>query len=125
MRHSHVDQRSHKHLTTQSVSDYETSSHETFLNYETPSEAHMTDRSQGVVKFFNESKGYGFCLRDGDVDVFIHANELKRSGVSGIPKPGDVLEFDVVAVDGKGVKGTNIKFADGGNGNGNGNGVGA
>ena len=79
----------------------------------------MTDRSQGVVKFFNEGKGYGFCLRDGDSDVFIHANELKRSGVVHVPKPGDTLEFDVVDVEGKGVKGVNIKFANGG-GNGSG-----
>jgi cold shock protein len=66
-------------------------------------------RVQGTVKFFNSDKGFGFATRDGDRDVFIHANELKRSGVEGPVKEGDQLEFDVVPVDGKGPKAQSIR----------------
>ena len=41
------------------------------------------ERDEGRVKFFNALKGFGFCERTGAPDVFLHANELKRSGVPG------------------------------------------
>lgn len=69
-----------------------------------------TERDRGVVKFFNGEKGFGFCSRaNGKLDVFVHANELKRSGVVGTLEKGDNLEFDVVPVDGKGPKATAIR----------------
>lgn len=69
------------------------------------------ERSQGVVKFFNADKGFGFVKRDGGLsDVFIHANALKRSGIMEGVKTGDKLEFDVLAVDGKGPKADGIKI---------------
>lgn len=70
-----------------------------------------TERSKGVVKFFNIEKGFGFCKRDGELsDVFIHANALKRSGIYDGVKAGDTLEFDVIPVDGKGPKADEIKL---------------
>lgn len=69
-----------------------------------------TERDRGVVKFFNGEKGFGFCSRSGGkLDVFVHANELKRSGVQGSLEKGDSLEFDVVPVDGKGPKAVSIR----------------
>lgn len=63
------------------------------------------ERSQGVVKFFNLEKGFGFIKRDGGLpDVFLHANALKRSGITDGVKEGDKLAFDVVPVEGKGPK---------------------
>lgn len=69
------------------------------------------ERGQGVVKFFDAIKGFGFCKREGGLpDVFVHSNALKRSGIEGGVKQGDTLEFDVEAVTGKGPKASNIKF---------------
>lgn len=37
----------------------------------------------GTVKWFNPTKGYGFIApEDGSSDVFIHINELQKSGLS-------------------------------------------
>ena len=39
----------------------------------------------GKVKFYNENKGFGFLIpADGGKDVFIHANELKQSGMTSL-----------------------------------------
>jgi CspA family cold shock protein len=48
--------------------------------------------SNGTVKFFNESKGYGFITPDnGGKDVFVHANGLNGT----IINEGDKVSFDV------------------------------
>ncbi|MCH9823369.1 cold-shock protein [Salibacteraceae bacterium] len=47
--------------------------------------------SEGTVKFFNDSKGFGFITPDdGGKDVFVHANGL----VDEI-KDGDKVSYDV------------------------------
>ena len=72
----------------------------------------MTERFQGVVKFFDMTKGYGFIRRKkGEDDVFVHINALKKSDLNELSK-GDKVEFDIVAVeDGKGrAKAANIKL---------------
>jgi CspA family cold shock protein len=39
----------------------------------------------GKVKFYNENKGFGFLIpEDGGKDVFVHANELKQSGMTSL-----------------------------------------
>ena len=35
----------------------------------------------GIVKWFSPDKGYGFITQDGGSDVFVHANDVKRSEV--------------------------------------------
>lgn len=55
----------------------------------------MTERLRGIVKFFDPAKGYGFLHRKGQSDVFLHANALRRSGIEGDVKKGDVLEFEL------------------------------
>lgn len=70
-------------------------------------------RCKGTVKFFDMGKGYGFCKQEGTApDVFIHANELKRSGVVGGVKQGDKLEFDLLPVEGKGPKAAKITIVE-------------
>ena len=56
------------------------------------------ERFQGVVKFFNPSKGYGFIRRDGSQDVFVHATELRQSGIMDLTPitTGANVEFSVV-----------------------------
>ena len=47
--------------------------------------------SNGTVKFFNESKGYGFITPDdGSRDIFVHAN-----GLNDTITEGDKVSYDV------------------------------
>ena len=49
----------------------------------------------GTVKFFNESKGYGFIAPEtGGNDAFVHISAVERSGLRGLNE-GDRLEFDI------------------------------
>lgn len=56
-------------------------------------------RSTGTVKWFNDSKGYGFItLDDGKQDVFVHQTAIQGSGFRSLAE-GERVEFDIV--DGK------------------------
>ena len=47
--------------------------------------------SNGTVKFFNESKGFGFIVpEDGSKDIFVHANGLNDNIAEG-----DKVRYDV------------------------------
>ena len=52
-------------------------------------------RIQGAVKWFNESKGFGFIQDDGGEDVFVHFSAITSDGFKTLA-PGDRVEFDVV-----------------------------
>jgi CspA family cold shock protein len=53
-------------------------------------------RTTGKVKWFNESKGFGFITRDdGQKDCFVHYSAIQGSGFRSL-KEGDRVEFDVV-----------------------------
>lgn len=54
----------------------------------------MSERMQGRVKWFNDSKGYGFIARDGGDDVFFHHSELQMPGYKSIEENARV-EFDI------------------------------
>jgi CspA family cold shock protein len=50
---------------------------------------------QGTVKWFNNSKGFGFIERpDGD-DVFVHHTAIQGEGYKSLNE-GDQVEFEVV-----------------------------
>lgn len=49
----------------------------------------------GVVKWFNNAKGYGFLGRDGGEDVFVHYTAIQDEGYKSL-KEGDAVEFDVI-----------------------------
>ena len=57
----------------------------------------------GTVKFYNETKGYGFIEPDGGgKDVFVHATALERSGITSLSEGQKVnYETDVDARSGK------------------------
>ncbi len=49
----------------------------------------------GTVKFFNESKGYGFIQPDdGAKDVFVHISAVERSGLTSL-REGQKVSFEV------------------------------
>lgn len=61
---------------------------------------------QGTVKWFNESKGFGFITRDDGDDVFAHYSAIDGNGFKTLSE-GDKVSFDVVEGD-KGQKAINI-----------------
>lgn len=61
---------------------------------------------QGTVKWFNESKGYGFITKDDGQDVFAHYSAIDGNGFKTLSE-GDIVNFDVVEGD-KGPKAINI-----------------
>jgi CspA family cold shock protein len=49
----------------------------------------------GRVKWFNNSKGYGFIGQDGGADVFVHYSAITGEGYRSLQE-GDTVEFEVV-----------------------------
>ena len=48
----------------------------------------------GVVKFYNTQKGFGFIQpEDGSKDVFVHATALERAGMTSLSE-GQRVSFD-------------------------------
>ena len=56
----------------------------------------MTAREQGVVKWFNDTKGFGFIQRNGGDDVFVHFRAIVDGHRS--LRDGQRVEFSVVKV---------------------------
>lgn len=50
---------------------------------------------QGRVKWFNNTKGYGFIGQDGGSDVFVHYTAITGDGFRSLQE-GDLVEFEIV-----------------------------
>ncbi|MBS8239512.1 cold-shock protein [Marinobacter lipolyticus] len=48
----------------------------------------------GTVKFFNESKGFGFITREGGPDVFVHYSAIQGGGFKTLAE-GQQVDFTV------------------------------
>lgn len=62
------------------------------------SKKHLSPRRhevQGTVKWFNNSKGYGFIGRDDGPDVFVHYSAIVGDGYRTLQE-GDAVEFEIV-----------------------------
>jgi len=65
--------------------------------------------TRGTVKWFNESKGFGFIARDDGDDVFVHHTSISGSGFKTLSE-GQAVTFDVEKT-AKGLRATNVVAA--------------
>jgi len=63
--------------------------------------------ARGKVKWFSESKGYGFIEREDGEDVFVHYSAIEGSGFRVLYE-GQEVEFEVVKGE-KGLQSANVK----------------
>ena len=64
--------------------------------------------SEGIVKWFNDSKGYGFIEKnDGSGDVFVHYSAIQANGFKSLAE-GDRVSFEV-AIAAKGPAAENVR----------------
>lgn len=54
----------------------------------------MSERVTGTVKWFNESKGFGFISQEGGPDVFAHYSAIDGNGFRTLQE-GQQVEFSV------------------------------
>jgi CspA family cold shock protein len=65
-------------------------------------------RISGHVKWYDAKKGFGFIVRTGEKDVFIHSSDLRKSGVENDLAEGEPVSFEL-AQSGKGPKAVNLR----------------
>ncbi|MBV9865816.1 MAG: cold-shock protein [Abitibacteriaceae bacterium] len=64
--------------------------------------------AKGTVKWFNDSKGFGFIEQeDGGADVFVHHSAIEADGYRSLQE-GAKVEFDISKED-KGLRAANVK----------------
>jgi CspA family cold shock protein len=63
--------------------------------------------TQGTVKWFNDSKGFGFITSEDGSDLFVHHSDIKSEGYRSLQE-GARVQFEVVAGQ-KGPRATNVQ----------------
>jgi cold shock protein len=67
-------------------------------------------KRQGRVKWFNDTKGYGFIVVDNTPDIFVHYSAIKMEGFRTL-KEGDIVEFELLHST-KGLQAINVTKVD-------------
>ncbi|MDR4499729.1 MAG: cold-shock protein [Candidatus Scalindua sp.] len=62
--------------------------------------------ASGTVKWFNDSKGYGFISQENGEDVFVHHTAIQGEGFKSLSE-GDKVEFETEK-DQRGYKASNV-----------------
>ena len=63
--------------------------------------------AKGTVKWFNDSKGFGFITSEDGTDVFVHHQDIKAEGFRSLAE-GQAVTFDVTQ-GAKGPKAINVR----------------
>jgi len=63
--------------------------------------------AQGIVKWFNDRKGYGFISQEDGNDVFVHFSSIEATGYKTLSE-GDTVDFDIEESD-RGPEAKNVK----------------
>ncbi|MCP4645162.1 MAG: cold shock domain-containing protein [bacterium] len=71
------------------------------------SEAASGERLRGQVKWFNNQKGYGFIVRDGTPDIFVHYTAIQMEGFRTLQQ-GDEVDFELLQ-GAKGLQAINVQ----------------
>ena len=69
----------------------------------------MSNTVTGTVKFFNDTKGFGFIEQESGPDVFVHFSAITGDGYKSLEE-GQEVEFDIQKDD-KGEKAVNVRRA--------------
>lgn len=67
----------------------------------------------GKVKWFNDSKGFGFIEREGGKDVFVHYTAIQGEGFKTLPE-GAAVEFELLETE-RGPQAANVSVVKGPN----------
>lgn len=62
--------------------------------------------AEGTVKWFNDSKGFGFIEQENGPDVFVHFSAIQAEGFKSLAE-GDRVSFDVIQGE-KGPQSSNV-----------------
>jgi len=62
--------------------------------------------AHGVVKWFNDNKGFGFIRQDDGTEVFVHYSAIQGDGFRTLSEGAEV-DFDVISTE-KGLQATNV-----------------